>query len=219
MTRPSFNDRLLLGLEGHDVRSRAALHPGPAARRAALQGPPRRAADAAAGRAGLRPRRQGRARPRRRRATRHRATCSPPSPAPARPAPSCKRSTTRVCCSRPGCASGRTRASWPGCRCEHWRVLRTLHNPRYAGAFVYGRRREPQDPDGKTFHETLPRDQWTALIPDAHPGYITWDSSSTTRRCSPPTPRPTAPNAPPVPPAKAPPCCKASPSAAAAGGA
>ena len=32
-------------------------------------------------------------------------------------------------------------------------------------------------PDGKTFHETLPRDQWTALIPDAHPGYITWDSS------------------------------------------
>jgi DNA invertase Pin-like site-specific DNA recombinase len=23
----------------------------------------------------------------------------------------------------------------------HWRVLRTLHNPRYAGAFVYGRRR------------------------------------------------------------------------------
>ncbi|MGH9260169.1 MAG: recombinase family protein, partial [Acidimicrobiales bacterium] len=24
---------------------------------------------------------------------------------------------------------------------RHWRVLRTLHNPRYAGAFVYGRRR------------------------------------------------------------------------------
>ena len=23
----------------------------------------------------------------------------------------------------------------------HWRVLRTLHNPRYAGAFCYGRRR------------------------------------------------------------------------------
>ena len=26
---------------------------------------------------------------------------------------------------------------------QHWRVLRTLHNPRYAGAFAYGRRREP----------------------------------------------------------------------------
>jgi len=58
---------------------------------------------------------------------------------------------------------------------KHWRVLRTLHNPRYAGAFVYGRRRERVNPNGKRFHETLPRDQWTALIPDAHPGYITWD--------------------------------------------
>ena len=57
---------------------------------------------------------------------------------------------------------------------KHWRVLRTLHNPRYAGAFVYGRRRERKNASGKTFHETLPRDQWTALIPDAHPGYITW---------------------------------------------
>jgi DNA invertase Pin-like site-specific DNA recombinase len=59
---------------------------------------------------------------------------------------------------------------------KHWRVLRTLHNPRYAGAFVYGRRRERKTADGKTFHETLPRDQWTALIPDAHPGYITWET-------------------------------------------
>ncbi len=30
---------------------------------------------------------------------------------------------------------------------SHWRVLRTLHNPRYAGAFVYGRRRTRQDPE------------------------------------------------------------------------
>jgi DNA invertase Pin-like site-specific DNA recombinase len=59
---------------------------------------------------------------------------------------------------------------------KHWQVLRTLHNPRYAGAFVYGRRRERKTADGKTFHETLPRDQWTALIPDAHPGYITWET-------------------------------------------
>ena len=59
---------------------------------------------------------------------------------------------------------------------RHWRVLRTLHNPRYAGAFVYGRRRERKAPNGKTRHETLPRDQWTALIPDAHAGYITWET-------------------------------------------
>jgi hypothetical protein len=57
---------------------------------------------------------------------------------------------------------------------RHWRVLRTLHNPRYAGAFVYGRRRERQTPGGKKSFEQLPREQWTALIPDAHPGYISW---------------------------------------------
>ena len=32
---------------------------------------------------------------------------------------------------------------------QHWRVLRTLHNPRYAGAFAYGRRRERLAANGK----------------------------------------------------------------------
>lgn len=59
---------------------------------------------------------------------------------------------------------------------KHWRVLRTLHNPRYAGAFVYGRTRQVKTPDGTTGSETLPRQEWTALIPDAHPGYITWET-------------------------------------------
>jgi DNA invertase Pin-like site-specific DNA recombinase len=58
---------------------------------------------------------------------------------------------------------------------EHWRVLRTLHNPRYAGAFAYGRRRNRKTPDGKITSHRLPREQWTALIPDTHPGYLTWD--------------------------------------------
>jgi DNA invertase Pin-like site-specific DNA recombinase len=58
----------------------------------------------------------------------------------------------------------------------HWRVLRTLHNPRYAGAFVYGRRRGITSANGKNSCQPLPRDQWTALIPGAHPGYITWDT-------------------------------------------
>ncbi len=62
---------------------------------------------------------------------------------------------------------------------RHWRVLRTLHNPRYAGAFVYGRRRERKTPDGRRTFETVPREQWIALIPDAHPGYITWDQFET----------------------------------------
>jgi DNA invertase Pin-like site-specific DNA recombinase len=58
----------------------------------------------------------------------------------------------------------------------HWRVLRTLHNPRYAGAFVYGRRRGTTSANGKNSLQPLPRDQWTALIPGAHPGYITWET-------------------------------------------
>jgi len=56
------------------------------------------------------------------------------------------------------------------------RVLQVLHNPRYAGAFTYGRRRQRRSPDGRTRHMLQPRDAWTALIPDAHAGYISWDT-------------------------------------------
>jgi hypothetical protein len=38
----------------------------------------------------------------------------------------------------------------------HWRVLRTLHNPRYAGAFVYGRRRGITSANGKNSLQPLP---------------------------------------------------------------
>jgi DNA invertase Pin-like site-specific DNA recombinase/DNA-binding transcriptional regulator YiaG len=58
---------------------------------------------------------------------------------------------------------------------RHWRVLRTLHNPRYAGAFAYGRLRGRKGVDGKITTEKVPREEWTALIFDAHPGYITWE--------------------------------------------
>ena len=65
---------------------------------------------------------------------------------------------------------------------RHSRVLGALHNPRYAGAFAYGRRRERVTPNGKKGFELLPRDQWMALIPDAHPGYLTWDEYETNQR-------------------------------------
>ena len=64
--------------------------------------------------------------------------------------------------------------SWTPLR--HDRVLRVLHNPRYAGAFVYGRLRQRPGPGGRLRVERLPREQWTALIPDSHPGYITWET-------------------------------------------
>jgi DNA invertase Pin-like site-specific DNA recombinase len=65
---------------------------------------------------------------------------------------------------------------------QHWRVLRTLHNPRYAGAFAYGRRRERIAANGKKILETLPREQWIALMPDAHPGYISWGQYETNQK-------------------------------------
>ena len=64
----------------------------------------------------------------------------------------------------------------------HWRVLRTLHNPRYAGAFADGRRRERLASDGKKSYQLVPREQWIALFPDAHPGYISWDAYETNQK-------------------------------------
>jgi DNA invertase Pin-like site-specific DNA recombinase len=58
---------------------------------------------------------------------------------------------------------------------RHSRVLQTLHNPRYAGAFVYGRHRHRKRPDGTITTTTVPRDRWETLIKDAHPGYLTFE--------------------------------------------
>jgi DNA invertase Pin-like site-specific DNA recombinase len=65
---------------------------------------------------------------------------------------------------------------------QHWRVLRTLHNPRYAGAFAYGRRRDRLTSTGKKSYQLVPREQWIALIRDAHPGYISWDTYETNQK-------------------------------------
>lgn len=58
---------------------------------------------------------------------------------------------------------------------NHSRVLQILHNPRYAGAFVYGRTRVGRDAKLKSTQVKVPREQWQVLIPDAHVGYITWE--------------------------------------------
>jgi DNA invertase Pin-like site-specific DNA recombinase len=72
--------------------------------------------------------------------------------------------------------SGNAKGTLTWLTLQHHRVLDVLHNPRYAGAFAYGRRRARRLANGTSRHLLVPRDQWTALIPDAHPGYITWDS-------------------------------------------
>lgn len=56
-------------------------------------------------------------------------------------------------------------------------VMRALRNPRYAGAFFFGRTRGRKRLEGgrSTATRTVPREQWHALIQGAHPGYIAWD--------------------------------------------
>ena len=55
------------------------------------------------------------------------------------------------------------------------RALVILNNPRYAGAYYYGRQRSRKNIDGSTTYFQVPRDQWLVLIKDVHPGYITWE--------------------------------------------
>ena len=58
---------------------------------------------------------------------------------------------------------------------EHCRVIQVLHNPRYAGAFVYGRTRGAYRPAGKQTSIKVPREDWQVLIRDSHAGYIDWE--------------------------------------------
>lgn len=54
-------------------------------------------------------------------------------------------------------------------------AMRTLHNPRYAGAYAYGQRSYRRAADGKKVQRKRAINDWLACIPNAHPGYITWD--------------------------------------------
>jgi len=70
----------------------------------------------------------------------------------------------------------------------HTCAIHTLHNPRYSGTYVYGRTKTYKQPDGRTRVKVLPIDQWHTVIPEAHPGYITWqdyhDNLKTLRECA-----------------------------------
>jgi len=58
---------------------------------------------------------------------------------------------------------------------EHHDVLRVLHQPAYAGAYVFGRTRTTRSADGKFHIEDVPRSEWDTLVKNAHVGYITWE--------------------------------------------
>jgi hypothetical protein len=106
-------------------------------------------------------------------------TCSPPSPPPARPQQRSKRSPPKRCCSRPGTCLGRTPANCTGRACAtttccSWRTTPATPAP----TATAGAARSPTPP---AYHRTLTkaRQDWTTLIPDAHPGYISWDQFET----------------------------------------
>lgn len=55
------------------------------------------------------------------------------------------------------------------------RTENVLHNPRYAGAYAYGRRGRRRDGvEGRGRMVSRPREEWHTLILDAHAGYISW---------------------------------------------
>jgi DNA invertase Pin-like site-specific DNA recombinase len=54
-------------------------------------------------------------------------------------------------------------------------AMRTLRNPRYAGAYAYGQRVYCRTVEGKKTHRKRATNEWLACIPNAHVGYITWD--------------------------------------------
>jgi DNA invertase Pin-like site-specific DNA recombinase len=68
---------------------------------------------------------------------------------------------------------------WEPLRCG--RVLSLLHNPFYAGAYVYGRtktRRQAlpgEEPRIKGRTRQVKREDWPIVMLDAHPGYISWE--------------------------------------------
>lgn len=60
-------------------------------------------------------------------------------------------------------------------------VLFVLHNPRYAGAFVFGRTRTRKTLEGSHL-ERLPEEQWHTLLRGAHASYISWEDYQDNQR-------------------------------------
>jgi len=61
------------------------------------------------------------------------------------------------------------------------RVRNILTNPAYAGAYVYGRRRCRQAPDGHMDRRKLGPEAWTVVIPDHFSGYVSWSDFQATQ--------------------------------------
>ncbi len=59
-----------------------------------------------------------------------------------------------------------------------YRARDILKNPRYAGAFFYGKTQKKRFGGvggGVVVRKSVDRDQWYSLVKNSHPGYITWE--------------------------------------------
>lgn len=61
-------------------------------------------------------------------------------------------------------------------------IHRMIANPIYGGAYAYGKSRSVPGYDGRSGMRRKARDEWLALIPDAHEGYISWERAEEIRK-------------------------------------
>ncbi|MDW9589643.1 hypothetical protein GOB44_27335 [Sinorhizobium meliloti] len=57
-----------------------------------------------------------------------------------------------------------------------------IANPIYGGAYAYGKSRSVTGYDGRSAIRRKARDEWLALIPDAHEGYVSWERAEEIRK-------------------------------------
>ncbi|MGY5795646.1 recombinase family protein len=61
-------------------------------------------------------------------------------------------------------------------------IHRMIANPIYGGAYAYGKSRSVLRYDGRSGIRRKTRDEWLALIPDAHEGYVSWERAEEIRK-------------------------------------
>ena len=61
-------------------------------------------------------------------------------------------------------------------------IHRMIANPIYGGAYAYGKSRSVPGYDGRSGIRRKARDEWLALIPDAHEGYVSWERAEEIRK-------------------------------------
>ena len=75
---------------------------------------------------------------------------------------------------RPYAGPGKGELLWG--ELHYGRTLEMLKNPRYAGAFVFGRSKTKRYAANKVTTRKVARDDWLVVLRDTHPGYISWET-------------------------------------------